>query len=72
MISFGHFIRSKRRALGIPQQALADACNFTHRGQISKLESGLLEWKLSQVTAIAPLFGMTAGGLLSEWEGKTE
>lgn len=68
MTPFGQFVKTKRERLGLSQHSLALACGFTHRAEISKLEAGKLEWKLSQVTAIAALFGMTAARLLEEWE----
>jgi len=70
MKNFGQFIKSKRESLKLSQQSLTDACGFKHRSEISRLEAAKLEWKLSQVIAVAGLFGMSAGDLLSEFEGK--
>jgi transcriptional regulator with XRE-family HTH domain len=68
MLNFGQFIKSKRESLKLSQQSLTDACGFAHRAEISRLEADKLEWKLSQVIAIAALFGMSASELLSEFE----
>lgn len=70
MPNFGQFIRTKRESLGLSQQILTDACGFKHRSEISRLESGKLEWKLNQIIAIAGLFGMSVGDLLNEFEMK--
>jgi predicted transcriptional regulator len=69
LLNFGQFIKSKRESLRLSQQSLTDACGFVHRAEISRLEAGKLEWKLSQVIAIAALFGMPASELLREFEG---
>ena len=71
MIPFGKIIGDRRRALKIPQQDLADACGFAHRAEICKLESGLLEWKLWHIMAIAPLLEVPAWELIKEWEDAT-
>lgn len=68
MKNFGQFVKLKRESLGLSQQSLTTACGFKHRSEISRLEAGKLEWKLSQVIVIAGLFGMSAGDLLSEFE----
>lgn len=67
-MTFGQFIQTKRKQQNISQQQLSDACRFKHRSEISRLEAGQLEWKLSQIVAIAPLFGTSASGLLAEFE----
>lgn len=67
-MTFGQFIRQKREGLGLSQQSLTDACGFAHRSEISKLEAGKLEWKLSQVQKVARLFEMTTAELLNEFE----
>ena len=67
-MTFGEYIKLKRTESKISQHTLALACGFTHRSQLSRLEAGKLEWKLSELRAIAPLLEMRAGDLLNEFE----
>ena len=69
-MTFGEYIKLKRKESKISQHTLALACGFTHRAQLSKLEAGKIEWKLSEVYAIAPMLGTTGAGLLSEFESR--
>ena len=54
-MTFGEYVKLKRKESGISQHTLALACGFTHRAQLSKLEHNKIEWKLSELYAIAPL-----------------
>ena len=67
-MTFGQFIRHQRLDRGLSQQALAAACGFSQRANVSKLEAGKLEWKLEQVIVVARLFEMSASQLLAEFE----
>lgn len=67
-MTFGEFIKIKRKESNISQHTLALACGFTHRAQLCKLEAGKIEWKLSEIRAIAPLFDMTVARLMKEFE----
>lgn len=52
-------LKERRIELRISQQALADWCGFAHRSNISRLESGELEWKLRDVLRAIELLGLT-------------
>ena len=67
-MTFGEYIKLKRKENKISQHTLALACGFTHRAQLSKLEASKIEWKLSEVYAIASLFSLTGAELLGEFE----
>jgi predicted transcriptional regulator len=67
-MTFSEFIREKRQGLGISQDTVAHALDYSHRAHIHKLETGMFEWKLSSVIALAKLFDMTTSELLSELE----
>jgi len=67
-MTFGEYVKLKRKENKISQHTLALACGFSHRAQVCKLEASKIQWKLSEIYAIAPLMGMTGAELLSEFE----
>lgn len=72
---FGEFVKYERVARKLSQDEVAKALDFTHRSNISRLESGKLEWKLREIQQLARLFKMKASRLLAKferWEKKAD
>ena len=42
-------LKERRLALGISQEKLAEHCGFAHRANISRIESGKIQWKYRDV-----------------------
>lgn len=61
----GHYIREKREALGIAQNAVAYALNISQPAY-SKIERGETEVKASQLYKIAAYMGLSVYELLPE------
>ena len=69
-MNFGQFARQLREQHNISQDTMAKKLGFEHRSNISKLEAGKLEWKLSHLTKLAQVFNMTTSELLEKFESQ--
>ena len=67
-MTFGQFIRRKRRSLEMSQETVANALGFTHRSQVHKLETSAIEWKLSHLFQLAKLFNVRPDELIREFD----
>ncbi|MCU7243833.1 MAG: XRE family transcriptional regulator [Microcystis aeruginosa Ma_QC_Ch_20071001_S25] len=64
---FGEIIRSRRQALGISQEELAERCDL-HRNYISEIERGLKSASLRTIVLIALALGCHPHILIQEAE----
>ena len=62
---FGENVRTLRRAAGLSQQGLGSACRL-HRTEISLLERGERDPRLSTVVRLARGLGVPAGTLVDD------
>ena len=67
-MTFGQFIRRKRRSMEISQQVVSDKLGFQHRSQAHRLETGKIEYKLDHLFKLAELFNTTPQDLLTEYQ----
>jgi len=63
--AFGDALRRRREAIGLSQEALADACGL-HRTHISFMERGLREPKLSTLKALAKGLACSMAALIRD------
>jgi transcriptional regulator with XRE-family HTH domain len=66
-LTFGEFIRRKREAAGVTQDACARAIGWGSRASYHKIETGKLKWKLEDFITVARVIGEEPGKLLSEY-----
>ena len=58
-------IRAEAARIGLQQKAIAQLLGLS-QGQVSKRWRGLIEWPLGEIAALAGVFGLEPGALLSE------
>lgn len=67
-MKFAEFIRDKRKAAGLSQDTVAEALGYAHRANVSRIEAGKLELKVSSLVKFAQLLGVTVSALFEEYE----
>lgn len=65
--ALGAVIRTRRQALGLSQEALAEGCGL-HRTYIGSVERGERNLSLINIVRLATAMGLTPSGMLAEAE----
>lgn len=66
MIEFGKIAKARRLAAGLSQEQVRIALGFKNRSDVSRRETGEVEWKLVDVEKLAKLLGITASELVKD------
>ena len=67
----GAVVRTRRQALGLSQEALAEKCGL-HRTYIGSVERGERNLSLSNIVRLATALGLSSSGMLAEAEAQLQ